>query len=256
MLNSVIPSYNPADAKSESGKQDFLFDQLLMKIEKIAPAQIISYDRETNRAVVQILNQAISSDGGKITRQPLTDIPTLMLYGGDFVLSFPIKEGDVGWICAADRNISIFKQTLKMFAPATYEKHRYKDSFFVPNLINSFTINEEDKEAVLISLLDGNTRISIKTDTVTTTSKDIVDDATNITMTATTKTKLTSPAIEISGDTTQSGNITASGAITGTSGLADLSVDTAETAKTFTTADGKTVTVSKGIVISITGGNS
>ena len=38
MLNSVIPSYNPADIKSESGTQDFLFDKLLLKIEKIAPA--------------------------------------------------------------------------------------------------------------------------------------------------------------------------------------------------------------------------
>ena len=98
MFNSVIPSINPAETNSESGKNDFLFDKLLGKIEKIAPAQIISYDRQKNRAVVQILNQSITSEGGKLTRQPLKDIPALVLYGGDFVLSFPIKTGDIGWI--------------------------------------------------------------------------------------------------------------------------------------------------------------
>ena len=173
MFNSVIPSNNPADTNSESGKNDFLFDKLLSKIEKIAPAQIISYDRQKNRAVVQILNQSITSQGGKITRQPLKDIPALVLCGGDYVLSFPIKEGDVGWICAADRNISIFKQTLKMFAPATYEKHRYKDSFFIPNYINGFTYDAADENAVLLTSTDGTTKISIKDGAVTITSASI-----------------------------------------------------------------------------------
>ncbi len=167
MFNPVIPSNNPAETNSESGKNDFLFDKLLSKIEKIAPAQIISYDRQKNRAVVQILNQSITSQGGKIPRKPLKDIPALVLYGGDFVLSFPIKEGDVGWICAADRNISIFKQTLKMFAPATYEKHRYKDSFFVPNYINGFTYTPDDEDAVLLTSTDGSTKISVKQGQVT-----------------------------------------------------------------------------------------
>ena len=170
MFNAVIPSYNPADAGSESGKQDFLFDKLLGKIEKIAPAQIIFYDRQTNRATVQILNQSITSEGGKITRQPLKDIPVLNLYGGGFVLSFPIKENDIGWICAADRNISLFKQTLKMFAPATYEKHKYKDSFFIPNQINGFTYSSDDADAVLLTAIDGSTKISIKSGQVTITA--------------------------------------------------------------------------------------
>ena len=173
MFNSVIPSNNPADTNSESGKNDFLFDKLLSKIEKIAPAQIISYDRQKNRAVVQILNQSITSQGGKITRQPLKDIPALVLCGGGFVLSLPIKPGDVGWICAADRNISIFKQTLKMFAPATYEKHRYKDSFFIPNYINGFTYTPEDEDALLLTSIDGSTKISIKNNQINITANTV-----------------------------------------------------------------------------------
>lgn len=161
MFETVKPSYNPADVKSKAGKQEFLFDCFAQRIEKIAPAQIVSYDRQKNRAVVQILNQTILSDGGKQTKKTLNDIPALVLHGGGFVISLPIKTGDIGWICAADRNISIFKQTLKIFAPATEEKHRYKDSFFVPNYINGFTFSNDDENALLISSLDGTTKISV-----------------------------------------------------------------------------------------------
>lgn len=166
MFNSVIPSYNPADINSESGQLDFVLEKLLGKIEKIAPVEIVSYDRQTNRAEVQILNQSITSEGGKITRKIIKDIPAAILYGGGFLLSFPIKKGDIGWICAADRNISIFKQTLKLFAPATYEKHRYKDGFFIPNLINGFTYSAEDEDALLLTSTSGQTKISIKNDQI------------------------------------------------------------------------------------------
>lgn len=174
MFNSVIPSYNPADVNSDSGQQEFLFDKLLGKIEKIAPVKVVSYNRKKNRAVVQILNQSITSEGGKIPRKELNDIPALVLHGGGFVFSFPIKEGDIGWICAADRNISIFKQTLKMFAPATYEKHKYKDSFYVPNYINGFTYSVDDEDAVLLTSTDGVTKISVKDGLTTITSANIV----------------------------------------------------------------------------------
>ncbi len=174
MFNPVIPSNNPADTNSQAGKLEFLFDKLLSKIEKIAPVEIVSYDRQKNRAVVQILNQSITSEGGKLPRKQLTDIPALMLYGGGFILSFPIKEGDIGWICSADRNISVFKQTLKIFTPATYEKHKYKDSFFIPNFINGFEYSTDDADAVILTSLDGKTKISIKNGLITVTSAKVV----------------------------------------------------------------------------------
>ena len=171
MLQTVIPGHNPADVRSQAGKQQFLFDKFAAEFEKIAPVQIVSYDRKKNRATVQILNQTILSNGGKQTKKNLEDIPALVLCGGNFVLSFPIKAGDIGWICAADRDISIFKKTLKLFAPATYEKHRYKDSFYIPNYINGFTFDEAtDADALLISSIDGQTKISVKDNNVSITA--------------------------------------------------------------------------------------
>jgi hypothetical protein len=156
-----IPAYTPANVGTQAGITDFAIRKALEKLEKVAPAQIISYDRTTNRASVQILNQSITSTGEKLTKKPLENIPVLMMSGGGFTFSFPINQGDTGWIVAADRDISVFKQLLQVFAPASYQIHRYKDSFFIPDKVNGFELAEEDKNAVILTSLDGTTKISV-----------------------------------------------------------------------------------------------
>lgn len=188
-----IPSFNPADAQSEVGVYEFLIDQILQRIEKVAPAQILSYDRRKNRATVQILNQGITSTGAKVPKKSVPDIPALVLQGGGFNLSFPIKAGDIGWIVAADRDISVFKKLLQMFAPATYRKHQYKDGFFIPNKINDFNISEDDEASVLLTSEDGTTQISLKDG----------------------QTTITADSIVLNGDVTVNGTVTASGDVTG-----------------------------------------
>ncbi|MCD8179782.1 MAG: hypothetical protein LUE98_21230 [Tannerellaceae bacterium] len=187
----AYPSYNPAEI-NDSGLLTFTQDNLLTKLEKVAPAKIISYDRATNRASVQILQQNIYSTGDKLTLKPLSDIPVLILCGGGYSISFPIGTGDTGWIVAADRNISIFKQFLSVFTPATYRKHKYEDGFFIPDKVNGFEISSDDTNALLITSTDGNTKISIINGQVT----------------------VTSSAVAINGDVTVSGSITAQGDVT------------------------------------------
>ena len=130
------PSYNLADGNTEAGLLDFSGDKLFESLEKITVAEVISYNPTTNRAVLQILNQAVTSDGQKLPRKPLEDIPVVQLSGGGFTVNFPIQQGDKGILLACDRDISVFKQNLTTYAPATYQKHRYKDSFFLPLLVN------------------------------------------------------------------------------------------------------------------------
>lgn len=154
------PSYNISDT-GLNGAIDFKLKQNLLQIEKAAPAKIISYDRNKNRAVCQILSYAVNSDGDNLTRKPLTDIPVANFGGGNFVLSFPVKIGDIGYIIASDGNISVFKKILDFFAPATEQRHKYKDGIFYPLIINGFTVNENDNNAVLLSSLDGTTKISL-----------------------------------------------------------------------------------------------
>ena len=164
------PSYNPTDLNSLEGFSDFLMDRFFLALEKVAPAKILSYDRKTNRANVEILNLGINSNGETVLKQPLTNIPCLVLQGGGMLLSFPIKQDDIGWIVTADRDISVFKQLLSRFAPNTYQKHKYKDGFFIPNKIDGFEISEEDKDAILMTSIDGTTKLSISPNGITLTS--------------------------------------------------------------------------------------
>ena len=180
--------------------------KIFSKLEKIAPAKVISYNRTTNRAEVQILPQDSTSTGEKLPRRPLVNIPALNLGGGGFVFSFPIQAGDVGWIFAADKDISVFKQLLQEYAPNTYRKHRYDDSFFIPDNINGFTISADDAAAVLLSSLDGTTKISVKNGQVSITATNTVVNATAATINAPTT---------INGDVTVNGTLTASTDVVG-----------------------------------------
>lgn len=169
-----IPAYTPANVSTPAGVTNFAIRKALEKLEKVAPAKIISYDRTTNRASVQILNQSITSTGEKLTKKPLENIPVLMMSGGGFTFSFPIKQGNTGWLVAADRDISVFKQLLQVFAPASYQIHRYKDSFFIPDKVNGFELTEEDTNAVILTSLDGTTKISVISGQVTITTPQTV----------------------------------------------------------------------------------
>lgn len=188
------PSYNPAEVQTDAGALGLIINKFLVKLEKVAPAKVVSYDRTTNRAVVQILQYGITSDGEKIARQQINNIPVLMLSGGGFTFSFPIASGNTGWIVSADRDITTYKQNPDMFAPATYQIHKYKDGFFIPDSVNSdFTLSDDDTNAVILTSTDGATKISVKSGVVT----------------------ITAASIVLNGNVTVSGTVTASGDVTG-----------------------------------------
>jgi phage baseplate assembly protein gpV len=171
----TTPAHNPGD-NGEVGLLNFQAEQIAMKIEKVAPAEIISYDRKTNRATVQILNQSLYANGSKLTKKPIPDIPVYMMSGGGFIFSFPVKKGDKGWIIAADRNISTFKTLLTVFTPASLRKHKYEDGFFLPDYIKGINITTDDEGAVVLTSEDGTTKISIKNGQITqTAAKNIIN---------------------------------------------------------------------------------
>lgn len=168
-----IPSYNVADVQDTTGLLDFFQKNVFQKLEKVAPAQVVSYDRNINRAVVQVLNYSVTSTGNKAQRKPLEDIPVSVFGGGGFCLGFPIKAGDIGILISCDCDISVWKKLLSVFTPATEQKHRYKNGIFFPLIINGFTLSANDTNAVVLSSVEGtssiavtNTSVSIKTSNI------------------------------------------------------------------------------------------
>lgn len=165
----TLPSYNPADS-SDVGLANFQQQKIFLNLEKIAPAEVVSYDRITNRAVVKILNLSLYSNGTNLAKKNVPDVPVYMMSGGGFVFSFPLKQGDKGWLMATDCDISVFKTLLKTFVPATLRRHRYESSFFMPDYIKGINISTDDTGAVVLTSEDGATKISIKNGTITTTA--------------------------------------------------------------------------------------
>lgn len=160
-ITKTIPAYNPADVNTLDGLNNVLQDKILMNMEKVLPGIVQSYDRNTNRATIQPAITGIASQGQKVAREPLINIPVFSMAGGGIVLSFPLKQGDTGWLIAADRNISIFKQNLEESAPNDYRKHTFQDSFFLPDKINDLSISNEDDGALVIQTTDGNAKFTL-----------------------------------------------------------------------------------------------
>lgn len=156
----MTQNYNPANIDTLTGAFEEVLKNFSMNLEGCIPAIVKSYDRATNKAVVQPAINMISTDGTPIERSDL-EMEVLNLCGGGVVLSFPLRAGDTGWIIACDRDTSLFKQNMNVSIPNTYRRHKYGFGFFIPDRITKINVSEEDKENFVIQTTDGTTKISV-----------------------------------------------------------------------------------------------
>lgn len=158
---SAPPSGNLADSDTLPGLFRFVLNKFLQKTDDMLPAQVLAYDRTTNRAQVQPLIAFVTTSGQVVNRAQVASIPVLQLGGGTFVASFPVKTGDLGWIKANDRDISFFKKTYKNSAPNTQRKHRFSDAIFIPDtMLQGVTIASEDANNLVIQNLAGTVKVA------------------------------------------------------------------------------------------------
>lgn len=220
------PSIDPADFDSLAGTFKFIFKKLMQGVNGMLPAQVVSYDRASNRAKVQPLINLLTTGGEQITRASISQVPVINIGGGGFVLSFNLNPGDLGWIVAADRDISLFLQTLRAAKPNTDRMNDFADSFFLPHPMAGYSVSGTD--AVLQSL-DGAVKIALSNNKITITAPtvEINTDAANVNATAvnieSATCEITSPSVTITSTTGVNmttptlaviGNITATGTIT------------------------------------------
>lgn len=132
---------------------------LSQRLENMLPCRVVSYDRVANTAIVQPLIKIILT-ASEQTRAQIGPIPVFAAGGGNFVVNFPLRAGDLGWMLANDRDITAFRESLEEAVPNTFRTHSFNDAVLFPDKVRNFQTSGEDGRMVIQSL-DGAQRISL-----------------------------------------------------------------------------------------------
>lgn len=154
------PSGDPADEESLVGVFRAVLAKFLQGVDDCLPCVVTGVSGR-DRVTVQPQIMMGATDGSKVSRAPLASVPILNLGAGGFVMSFPVKVGDFGWIKASDRDTSLFFQGMKEDWPNTKRMHSFSDGFFIPHLMRAWTLDGADADRVVIQSVDGSTRVAI-----------------------------------------------------------------------------------------------
>src|SRR5688572_13907641 len=102
-LQNQKPNSDSANEGSLSGGLNAMLRSFFLnEFEGMLPATVVSYDDATNRAVIKPVVMVGTTDGGKVSRAQVPNIPVFRFGGGGFFMRFPIKPGDLGWLKAND----------------------------------------------------------------------------------------------------------------------------------------------------------
>ena len=200
MTTNAPFSGNPADKYSLQGVMRKVLDKFLQKkIDNQLPAVVIAYDDITNMACVQPLITVVTTDGQQVARAQIAAVPVYQISAGGYIIRFPVKAGDTGWIEANDRDISLYMQTGKQSPPNTQRKHSFRDGIFKPQTLWD-NVTVADPTVMTIQNYAGTVSISLSETAIS------IDAPTSISITAptvninaSTALNLNSPLVTISG---------------------------------------------------------
>ena len=162
-----IPSFDPAELDSMPGMLRFVSKKFLQKTDDMLPAKVIAYDRQLNLAEVQPMIKLVTTDNKLLSRAPIAKVPVFTMGGGGFMVSYPIKPGDLGWVKANDRDISLYIQRAYAESqPNTQRLHSFEDGVFLPDVMASYTISGEDQENMVIQKTDSSVKITLSDDSI------------------------------------------------------------------------------------------
>lgn len=175
-------------------------------LDDMLPSRVVSYDDASNRAVIKPLIMLKTTEGEKITRAQIPNIPVFRFGGGGFFIRFPIKPGDFGWLKANDRDVSLMFQRGGLEDwPNTNRLHSFSDAMFFPDTLKDWAIDGANADAMVIQSLNGSVCVALHDGKITMKAPRLEVDI---------------PKTEWKGDIRTNGNTTTTGVITGQGGLA------------------------------------
>ena len=144
-----------------TGAFNVFSDHIKKKMQNCLPVKVTKVSSDRKFVNVQPQIQMVSSSDEAISRSEIKGIPVFTSGAGSFLMSFNVSVGDLGWIEASDRDISLFKQSYAEAKPNTRRMHSFEDGRFIPDIMTNFTIAEEDAAAVVIQNRDGSVKIAL-----------------------------------------------------------------------------------------------
>lgn len=193
MTDNANPSQDPADDDTLGGTFRMVLRKFLQGTDGMLPAIVIAVDEKRNYATVKPLVMVQATDDTLTARAQIASVPIYTVGAGNYVMSFPIKPGDLGWIIANDRDISLFLQENKEAAPNTSRLHSFEDGVFFPDNARKWTLAGADAEAATWQSLDGTIKVTLGADMI-----HVVHP---------TKVEITTPLAHFTGDLTAEGTI-------------------------------------------------
>lgn len=191
MTTNAPPSHSAASEDMLIGLLQESYRKFLQQTDNMLPARVSSYNRDTNIAVVRPMINMLTTDGQQVERGEVA--VRVFQYGGyGLFFSFPLEVGDLGWIKACDRDISLFLQNFESAPPNTQRLHSFGDAVFFPDIMPYSQVSSEDQTAAVLQNRDGDTKISVKAGLIkllsaTTPSSKIDVEAPNINLDGKTK---------------------------------------------------------------------
>lgn len=182
MSEGNIPSKDPADESTLGGAFRAIFRKMLQGVDGMLPAKVLSYDRATNVATVQPLIAVLTTDGQRVDRASVARVPVLALGGGGFLINFPLQPGDLGWIEASDRDISLYMQSLGDSQPNTFRLHSFEDGRFIPDMLRNFELDDVAEDAMTIQSANGLSRVEISASRVRLKTPEVLIDTNQMTV--------------------------------------------------------------------------
>ena len=155
-----VPSYNPADTSSVAGGLKMFKKNIFSDLECCMPCVVQSYDASTNTVMVlPAINVATSI--GEYVKRGVIKLTAWRFALGGFVVHYPIKAGDTGWIIASDVDTSLFKQEKTIADPNTYARHKYHFGYFMPDSMSGYAVGSSDEGRLVLQNQAGTEKISI-----------------------------------------------------------------------------------------------
>ena len=157
------PNTDAANEGSLPGQLDAALKSFFLnQFEGMLPATVVSYNDQTNRAVIKPLVMLGTTSDAKVSRAQVSGIPVYRFGGGGFFMRFPIKAGDFGWIKANDRDISlVFQRGGLEDWPNTARMHKFSDAMFFPDTFKQWVISGDNADKAVWQTMDGETCISL-----------------------------------------------------------------------------------------------